>query len=91
MGEKTAMQSRKIKVVEVGCLEVQAALIDYMEGDLTEKLRESIVLHLQNCSHCMAIYDGAENIVRLVRADGVIELPSGFGKRLYLRLQDQLK
>jgi hypothetical protein len=87
----TAMRSGKIKAVEVGCLEVQAALIDYMEGDLTQDVRASILLHLQNCSHCTAIYDGAENIVRLVREDGAIELPSGFGKRLYLRLRDSLK
>ena len=85
------MGSRKIRVFEVSCVEVQAALVEYMEGDVTPELRESIKLHLQDCSHCSAVYDGVDNILRLVRGSGAIGLPPGFGKRLYKRVRDSLK
>lgn len=54
-----------------------------MEGDLSAELRASIELHLQNCAHCTAIYDGTRNIVQLLTSETAIELPAGVSRRIY--------
>ena len=75
------------KSIEVDCYLVRHELVNWMEGDLSAELRAQIELHLQNCQHCTAVYDGARNVVRLLGNDKAIELPPGFGKRLYERLE----
>jgi len=77
---------RKTKIVEIDCYQVRRELVDYMEGDLTPELRIRIDHHLQNCSHCTAVYDGVRNVVRLLGNENAIELPQGFSQRLYRRL-----
>jgi predicted anti-sigma-YlaC factor YlaD len=57
-----------------------------MEDDLTPELRAQIEHHLQNCTHCAAVYDGVRNVVQLVGTEDAIELPQGFSQRLYRRL-----
>ncbi len=78
--------SRKTSAVEIDCYQVRRELSDYLEGDLTPKLRLQIEDHLQSCSHCMAVYDGLRNVVRLLGDEKIIELPDGFSRRLYKRL-----
>ena len=71
------------KIIEVDCYQVRRELVNWMEGDLTAELRAQVNLHLQNCQHCTAVYDGARNVVRLLSDEKSIELPPGFSKRLY--------
>jgi anti-sigma factor (TIGR02949 family) len=72
--------------MEIACDEIRRALVEYMDGDLTPDQRAEIDQHLQNCEHCRAIYDGVRNVVGLVGAHGMIELPKGFSERLRARL-----
>ena len=76
----------KFVVLEIECRAVRRELVNWMEGDLSPELRARIDRHLQSCSHCLAIYDGARNIVRLLGNERAIELPHGFSQRLYDQL-----
>jgi len=78
--------SPKPHFVEIDCSQVRRELSGYLEGDLTPQLQLRILEHLRNCNHCRAVYDGLRNIVRLLGAEQVIELPEGFSQRLYKRL-----
>lgn len=78
--------ARKPGFIEIDCYQVQRELSDYLEGDVTPQLRLRIGKHLQSCDHCKAGYDGLRNIMRLLGNEGFIELPEGFGHRLYKRL-----
>ena len=73
-------------LIEIACDEIRRALVEYMDADLTPGQRVEIDLHLQNCEHCRAIYDGVRNVVGLVGSHGLIELPKGFSERLRARL-----
>ena len=73
-------------VMEIACDEVRRALVEYTDGDLSARQRAVINEHLQNCEHCRAIYDGVRNVVGLLGAHGMIELPKGFSDRLRQRL-----
>ncbi len=78
--------SQNSNIVEIDCYQVRGELSDYLEGDLTPKLRLRIEEHLQTCDHCRAVYDGLRNIVRLLGDEEAIDLPEGFSRRLYKRL-----
>ena len=76
----------KPALIELDCCQVIRELSDYVEADLTPQLRLQIESHLKNCAHCMAVYDGLRNVVRLLGDEKAIELPEGFSERLYKRL-----
>lgn len=77
---------RQSKPIEVDCYLVRRELVNWTEGDLAADKRAEIDLHLKNCEHCTAVYDGARNVVRLLSDENAIDLPPGFSRRLYLRL-----
>ena len=74
--------------LEIDCREVWRELVNYTEGDLTAEMRDRIERHLQGCPHCRAVYDGSQNVVRLLGGKNVFELPRGFSQRLYQRLSN---
>lgn len=77
---------KKQKLVEIRCREVWKEITNYLEGDLSPDMRERVVHHLDECRHCKAVYDGSQNVVRLLGSKGVLELPTGFSQRLYDRI-----
>jgi anti-sigma factor (TIGR02949 family) len=81
----------KVKFVEIDCHAVRRELVDYMEGDLTEELRARIEQHLGKCDHCTAVYDGVQNVVRLLGDKNAIDLPLGFSRRLYARIMGRAR
>ena len=81
---------REKQVVEVDCREVWKEITNYMEGDLTAEMRERVDRHLRECPHCKAVYDGSQNVVRLLGGNSVLELPTGFSQRLHDRLLAEL-
>ena len=70
----------------ISCEEVRRELANYMEEDITRELRARIEAHFRLCRGCNALYDGLREVIRLVGATEVIELPAGFSRRLYKRL-----
>src|SRR5262249_5641413 len=80
---------RQEHLLEITCQEVWRELTTYMEGDVTAEMRERIAQHLSACAHCRAVYDGSRNIVQLLGNGKAFELPSGFSRRLYRRLQTE--
>jgi len=59
------------------CERVQGLLIDYMEGELAERERASIDVHLAACTECAAERDGLARAFAALRTDGYRE-PSPF-------------
>ena len=76
-----------VQILELDCYAVRRELVNWMEDELPPHLRKEVDLHLQNCNHCKAIYDGARNVVRLVGDERAIELPPDLSRRLYQRLR----
>lgn len=72
--------------MEISCLDVIRELSNYIDQDVAPDLKAQIEAHLPNCKHCMAIYDGSQNMIRLVADQRTFDLPSGFSQRLRDRL-----
>jgi hypothetical protein len=79
-----------LEIIELDCRQVRNEMVDYMHGDLTPFLRAQIEWHLENCRHCVAVYNGTRNVVQLLGNREAIELPVGFSLRLYDRLFSRL-
>jgi len=82
---------KKQQLVEIDCQEVWKEITNYIDGDLTPEMRERVDRHLKQCRHCKAVYDGSQNVVRLLGCNNAIELPTGFSQRLYGRLSAELQ
>ena len=80
------MVSRTGGVVDISCLEVIRELSNYIDKDVTPKLREQINAHLASCSRCTAVYDGLRNTVTLTGDGRAFELPAGFSQHLRAKL-----
>ena len=72
--------------MKITCSEVRRELANYMEDDVDAELRFRIGRHFCECGGCYALYDSIRKVVRLVGSTEVIELPTGFNRRLYDRL-----
>lgn len=75
-----------MRVIEISCPEVWREISNYLGDQVTPELRARMEAHFKNCSHCKAVLDGTENIVKLL-GDGVeFDVPAGFSERLYNRI-----
>ncbi len=81
---------REQQLVEFDCRDVFKEITSYIDGDLTPEMRERVDRHVRECPHCKAVYEGSQNVVRLLGGDRVLELPAGFSQRLYDRLHAEL-
>jgi hypothetical protein len=76
-----------MSIVEISCLEVWREVSNFIEGEVSPELRERMEAHFKFCRHCFAIYQGTDNVVKLV-GDGVeFDIPAGFSDRLKAKLK----
>ena len=72
--------------IEIDCKHAILQISNYIDGEITAKLRARIEAHVRGCQHCSAILDGTNNTLRLLADGRAFELPDGFGERLRARL-----
>ena len=76
------------RIILISCAGMRQELSNYIENEVTPELRFRIETHLRFCPECKAVFDGMRNVLALIRARDVIELPAGFSLRLYRRLAE---
>jgi len=72
------------------CKHVWNYISDYLDGTLSDDVRETVQKHLDHCEICSAILDSTRNIIILTADNRVFELPVGFSERLHARLDMEL-
>jgi hypothetical protein len=70
----------------VNCEQVWHEISNYLEGDVDAALRTAMDEHFRTCKRCASVLAGARNVVRLYGDERMIEVPSGFSRRLEERL-----
>ena len=73
--------------IEISCLEVWREISNYLEEEISPEMRERMGAHFKNCAHCSAVLDGTKNVVGLVGDGRLYQMPEGFNKRLYKKIQ----
>jgi anti-sigma factor (TIGR02949 family) len=75
-------------IIEISCVEVWREVSNYLHDEISPELRERMEAHFKACAHCTAVLDGTRNVVKLVGDGKVFQVPEGFSKRLYKKLQE---
>lgn len=78
------------RIEPIDCMHVVSEISNFIDGEVDATLRARIEEHFRMCNHCLAIFDGTRNIIKLVGDGTVFELPAGFRSRLYDKLKDHL-
>jgi hypothetical protein len=77
-------------VPEIKCEEVLWVLSSYLDGDLPSDRRVQIALHLKTCERCLQLFEETRSVVQVLGDDQLMDVPTGFSRRLYGRLRAQL-
>jgi anti-sigma factor RsiW len=77
----------EMATIEISCVEVWRQISDYLDDEISFEMRERMEAHFKACAHCTAVLDGTRNVVELVGDGRVFQMPDGFSKRLYKKLQ----
>lgn len=73
--------------IEISCVEVWREISNYLDNEISAELRERMEAHFKGCAHCTAVLDGTKNVVKLVGDGKAFQIPDGFSKRLYRKVQ----
>jgi anti-sigma factor RsiW len=76
-------------IAEISCVEAWREISEMVDGTLDPEMSQRMELHLRNCAHCKAVYDGTHNTVQLIADDRVFEMPAGFLNRLFQHLSSE--
>lgn len=68
------------------CEHVWREISNYLEGEVEPTLRAAMEEHFRTCKRCTSVLEGTRNVIRLYSDERMIEVPTGFGRRLEKRL-----
>ena len=70
----------------VNCERVWREISNYLEGEVDPALRGAMDEHFRTCQRCSSVLEGTRNVIRLYGDERMMDVPSGFGRRLERRL-----
>ena len=76
-----------MSTIEISCVEVWKEISNYLDKEISPEMRERMEAHFKVCTHCSAVLDGMRNVVGLVADGRLFQMPEGFNKRLYKKIQ----
>jgi hypothetical protein len=75
----------------VNCEQMWKEISNYIEGDVDAGLRAAMDEHFRTCKRCTSVLEGMRNVVQLYGDERMIEVPTGFGRRLERRLAQETR
>jgi predicted anti-sigma-YlaC factor YlaD len=79
------------RIEPIDCRHVVFEISNFIEGEVSAELRARMEAHFKECAHCLAIFDGTRNVIRLVGDGTAFDVPAGYSSRLYDKLKNYLK
>ena len=74
----------------VCCKTIIAHLSEYVDGEASPEMCQSIENHLRGCHRCNAVYDSTRKLLLITGDERIFELPAGFSVRLHRFLDDAI-
>ncbi|MBI3671043.1 MAG: zf-HC2 domain-containing protein [Acidobacteria bacterium] len=68
------------------CRHVLAELSNYLDGEVSPKLKQTVEEHLASCRRCSLVYNTTRKTLKLVTEAGALEIPLEVSARLRVRL-----
>jgi len=72
------------------CQEVQRELSNYLDRELPVEVCARMQDHFRTCERCAALLQDMRDIVLALSDERLVDVPPGYGTRLYRKLKDQL-
>ncbi|HEX8892557.1 MAG TPA: MEDS domain-containing protein [Terriglobales bacterium] len=72
------------------CQEVQRELANYLDRELPIEVCAAMQDHFRTCERCAALLQDMRDIVLALGDERLVDVPPGYGARLYRKLKDQL-
>jgi hypothetical protein len=70
----------------VSCEKIWHEISNYLEGEVEPALRTAMDEHFKTCKRCASVLEGTRNVIQLYGDERMIEVPSGYSRRLEKRL-----
>jgi hypothetical protein len=70
----------------VNCEHVWREVSNYLEGEVDPALRSAMDEHIRTCARCKSVMEGTRNVIALYGDERMLDVPSGFSRRLEKRL-----
>jgi hypothetical protein len=70
----------------VNCEQVWREVSNYLDGEVDPAVRSAMDEHFHTCTRCKSVMEGTRNVVALYGDERMLDVPSGFSRRLEKRL-----
>ena len=67
----------------VTCKTIIGQISEYLDGNVSAEMRETIERHLRGCRRCSAVYDSTRKMLVIMGDETIFEIPEGYGHRLH--------
>ena len=69
-------------MITLSCEEVRREISNYLDDDMSPRMRRLLELHLEQCRKCAVLLDSTHNVLVLLADEQRFELPAGFSVRI---------
>ena len=69
-------------MITLSCQEVRREISNYLDEDMTPRMRRLLEAHLEQCRKCAVLLDSTHNVLVLLADERRFELPAGFSIRV---------
>lgn len=69
-------------MITLNCEEVRRQISNYLDDDISPRMRRLLEAHLEQCRKCAVLLDSTHNVLILLADEQRFELPVGFSRRL---------
>ena len=69
-------------MITLSCEEVRREISNYLDDDISPRMRRLLETHLEQCRKCAVLLDSTHNVLVLLADEQRFELPAGFGHRV---------
>jgi anti-sigma factor RsiW len=69
-------------MITLSCEEVRREISNYIDEDMSPRMRRLLEAHLDQCRKCAVLLDSTHNVLVLLADEKRFQLPAGFSLRL---------
>ena len=69
-------------MITLSCEEVRREISNYIDDDMSPRMRRLLEAHLDQCRKCAVLLDSTHNVLVLLADEKRFQLPTGFSLRL---------
>ncbi len=69
-------------MIALSCEEVRREISNYLDDDMSPRMRRLLEVHLEQCRKCAVLLDSTHNVLVLLADEHRFELPAGFSLRV---------